>query len=175
MKKMKQKLPTRNVLVSLALTAGISAPIVAVAADLHEPHKDTLGEGNCSWHFVNNQRDGATGTLDAFFSCGNVLDQVPSKVNRKVLHFRITTSGRLHASGRVDGERARQALAIRLHLQARSDSDADSDLDSEADSELVSDADSDLDSDSDSDLDSEADSELASLSLGASSTIDNRA
>ena len=93
MKKMKQKLPTRNVLVSLALTAGISAPIVAVAADLHEPHKGTMGEGNCSWHFVNNQRDGATGTLDAFFSCGNVLDQVPSKVNRKVLHFRITTSG----------------------------------------------------------------------------------
>ena len=93
MKKMKQKLPTRNVLVSLALTAGIAAPIVAVAADLHEPHKGTMGEGNCSWHFVNNQRDGATGTLDAFFSCGNVLDQVPSKVNRKVLHFRITTSG----------------------------------------------------------------------------------
>ena len=30
MKKMKQKLPTRNVLVSLALTAGIAAPIAAV-------------------------------------------------------------------------------------------------------------------------------------------------
>ena len=87
-----KKLPTRNVLVSLALTAGIS-PIPAIAVDLHEPHKGTTGEGNCSWHFVNNQRDGATGTLDAFFSCGDVLGQFPSKVKRKVLHFRFPTSG----------------------------------------------------------------------------------
>jgi hypothetical protein len=44
------KKPSRNALLSLALTAGIAAPIAALAADLHEPHKGTTGEGNCSWH-----------------------------------------------------------------------------------------------------------------------------
>ena len=63
-----KKLPTRNILVSLALTAGIS-PIPAIAVDLHEPHMGTTDDGNCTWHFVNNQTDGATGRLDAYFSC----------------------------------------------------------------------------------------------------------
>ena len=94
MKKMKQKLPTRNVLVSLALSAGISAPIAALAADLHEPHIGTTAEGNCRWHFVNNQTGGATtGTLNADFGVCGTCTVSPSKVNRKVLHFLCGTSG----------------------------------------------------------------------------------
>lgn len=92
MKKMKKKLPTRNVLVSLALTAGIAAPIAALAADLSNGFGSTC-DGSGMFHFVNNQVGGATtGTITAEFTCGTFTSG-PSKVTGGTIQFLIGTSG----------------------------------------------------------------------------------
>ncbi|MGH8591678.1 MAG: hypothetical protein ACREXX_20880 [Gammaproteobacteria bacterium] len=104
---MKKQLSTRNVLASLALTAGIAVPIAALAAELHAPHVGTIGNGLCTWHFVNNQTQGTgdiSSLLDAFFSCGDVLDQSPSKVlPNGNLQYSFQTNGTCTLEGASTG------------------------------------------------------------------------
>lgn len=90
----KMKTLSKKFLVSFALTAGILLPISnqASAAELSNAFGTTCN-GVGTWHFVNNQTDGAKkGTLDAYFSNGS--HSVDSyKVLSKVQHFKVTTYG----------------------------------------------------------------------------------
>jgi hypothetical protein len=92
--KMKKQLPTRRVLVSLGLTAGIAATIAVLAADLNPAHVGTTGVGTCTWHFVNNQTDGAAaGTLTATFDIGTCTTGPRLPIHRMNQQFFCFTDG----------------------------------------------------------------------------------
>ena len=84
----------RRFFVVSALLAALAIPAAAAAATLHTPHKGTACPAGSvgTWHFVNNQTDGALGgTLTAIFSTGTIVDSTPDKVNRSVMHWTIST------------------------------------------------------------------------------------
>jgi hypothetical protein len=84
----------RKYLVFGLLLAALAIPATAVAANLHDAHKNSKCDvsGAIGWHFVNNQTDGATGgTLTAEFSTGTIVDNTPDKILNKVLHWTVYT------------------------------------------------------------------------------------
>jgi hypothetical protein len=72
-----------------------SATGVALAADMTNGIGATCN-GIGAWHFVNNQRDGAVGSITATFTCGAstvIITATPDQISGPVLHFRIATDG----------------------------------------------------------------------------------
>jgi hypothetical protein len=100
----------KKLLMAIAGALALLLPAtVLLAASLHAPHVDTIGEfsagvgGECTWHFVHNQipfqknQDKPPNLLTATFAKPDavggeeVLDDVPFKRNKKVDHFDIVT------------------------------------------------------------------------------------
>ena len=83
----------RKLIGIVALVVALGIPAVALAADLHNGQGSTC-DGIGTWHFVNNQTDGASaGSLTAYFSGGLTVTVGPSAVNKNVQHFIVQTTG----------------------------------------------------------------------------------
>lgn len=75
------------------LVVTLAIPTVAVAATLSNGNGQTC-DGAGTWHFVNNQTDGASaGTLTANFSGGLTVTTGAGAVNQKTQHFFVSTTG----------------------------------------------------------------------------------
>lgn len=73
-----------------------AAGTMAIAADLENLEGQSCGGLTGTWHFVNNQTDGAgPGLLNASFTGGTFTGVLPSKVNRNTQHFFVTSTGTL--------------------------------------------------------------------------------
>lgn len=78
----------------IALALGVAGS--SFAADLANLSGQSCGELTGTWHFVNNQTDGApAGMLDAGWSSGEACIVGASKVKSRVQHFYCTASGEL--------------------------------------------------------------------------------
>jgi hypothetical protein len=79
--------------VGAAVTA---ASGVALAANIGNLSGQSCGDFTGTWHFVNNQTDGAgAGTLSAVWSSGNTCTVSASKVLGSTQHFNCTAAGTL--------------------------------------------------------------------------------
>ena len=79
---------------AFALTLGLSG--TAFAADIENLSGQSCGGDTGTWHFVNNQTDGAAeGYLMASWSSGDTCSVSASKVNKKTQHFNCVASGEL--------------------------------------------------------------------------------
>jgi polyisoprenoid-binding protein YceI len=85
----------KRMMIAAALAAAVSGG-AAYAATLSNADGQTCADGG-TWHFVNNQIDGATtGTLTANFSGGlQIVDSTPDKVNAGTIHWTIEAEGTL--------------------------------------------------------------------------------
>ena len=87
-----------NVLKKSLMVAALSLGLASVgsnafAADLENGASQSC-TGDGTWHFVNNQTDGAAaGMLHVIFMPGGTFDVGPSKVNKKNQHFNVYTTG----------------------------------------------------------------------------------
>ena len=85
----------RHWLIPGAIALGMSC--AAVAANLSNGFGATCN-GMGTWHFVNNQTNGATGgTLHSYFS-GGLYVNAPSKVTKGTVHFVMTAPGTLETA-----------------------------------------------------------------------------
>lgn len=82
----------RKYFAGAVLVAALAIPTVAIAANLHTPHIGTSCPAGFvgTYHFVNNQTDGAqnAGTLNAVIGGVN-YSVLAYKVNQNVQHFLI--------------------------------------------------------------------------------------
>lgn len=81
-------------LAAAAVAAGIAGTVYA--ATLSNLNGQSCGESVGTWHFVNNQTNGAgAGQLSATFSSGDSCTVSPSSVLNNTQHFHCTGAGAL--------------------------------------------------------------------------------
>jgi hypothetical protein len=91
---MKRTTIAKLMLSVFALVAvAVAVPQARAQATLNPSQIGTACNGNGTWHFINNQTQGATsaGTLTVTFSCGTVM-VTATKVNRNLQQFFVVTS-----------------------------------------------------------------------------------
>jgi hypothetical protein len=83
-----------TLLLSVLALVAVAVPQARAQATLNPSHIGTTCNGNGTWHFVNNQTEGATsaGTLTVSFSCGTAEVRA-TVVNRNLQQFFVVTSG----------------------------------------------------------------------------------
>lgn len=85
---------TRYLLFAAATVLAMTG--TALAATISNLSGQSCGDFTGTWHFVNNQTEGApAGTLSAVWSSGDTCTVTASKVNKSNQHFFCTAAGTL--------------------------------------------------------------------------------